>query len=291
MAYAKATLKNTIRAMVDDEPAVDAVANAAGTGTTVTVADGTQYAAGDILEHVTNGDQALVRSVSGNDLTVRRSHNGTTATSWSNGDLFYKNPEYADIEIDEAIQATVDDLWPFVYAVKTTTITPATPNPRIYEMPAAFMDFIAGVQDNTVGSVKKVYQYGVRGSLLPVGVRFNLPSAVASTGKALELPIVHVNGNTILVTYAALVTTTLSGSDYADFESGAFASMMAHGAVAWLLESKEIERVADDVDQGDTGVAPAARVRDAAYFRQRYEQLRRQVNLKLNVASPRAGRW
>jgi len=295
VAYSQATLIKRIRKEVDDEPwETTASGSITNSATTLAVPDGTQWVAGDRLEWDDGTDEvALVQGVSVNNLTpLKRGHNGTTAVAHATAVPLLKNPEFEYGEIAEAISSTIEGLWPFVWAVSTTDIT-AVAGKRFYEMPAAFLAFIAATQDATVTAGKFVLRrYGAKGSRLPVGVHFQVPAAIAASGKALELPTVYTTPSaTITVTYAGLVTDTVGTGSYTDIEAGLMATMMVHGAVAWLLESSEVERVKDDVDQGDVGVGPAARVRDASYFRSRFEQLRRQYNLKLEATAPRAGVW
>src|SRR4030042_1156562 len=104
MTYAKTSLIQDIRDVLNDEP-WETTSTTTGTGATVAVPDGTKGAAGDVLEWpdtgTVGGEQALVLSVSSNDLTTDRGFNGTTAEAHTSGDRVLKNPRSSTRKISE----------------------------------------------------------------------------------------------------------------------------------------------------------------------------------------------
>lgn len=287
MAYSQATLIQRIRNFIDDDSHEDVATNTPGTGTTLTVADAAQYAVGDVFESITNGDLARVKSVdSATQLTLRRNYAGTTAAAWALGEVFTVNPEFRRTEILEAISSTIDDLFPWVYAVDTATLTFAS-GQNYYSVPSTFLGLISLTQDLTVTAGQyRILDYGAKGSGAPVKIVQGLAAAISATGIGLWVPGVRVTPTTAgNLRYARLVTDTVSSGNYTDLDSR-LGSVVMYGACAWLLEGGEIDRVTDDVSSGDQSVGPAARVRDAGYFQGKYERKRYSYNLWLVRTAP-----
>jgi hypothetical protein len=294
MAIAQATLVKRVRRRLDDEPWETTITNsptASASSTTVGVPDGTQWTEGDIGEF-TDGERVRVVSVSSNNLTVKRGHDDTTITAHTTGDVILKEPEYAFVEIVEAIERTIDDLWPWVYVVSSTTLT-AVSSKRYYDLPTAFKALVSVTQDVTSTSGQyRLLEYGAKGSGYVVGVARGLPTTIATSGTALYMPDVRITPTTsIIVRYARLISSTASGGNYADLEDGLEADAVVTKAIVKLLEDREIQRVVDDVQQGDIGVQPNAVARDAAFFDQKGDQLLRQWRLRLDREAPLMGEW
>jgi hypothetical protein len=293
VALAQNTLVARIRAELDDEPWEDRLTAAytAGSGT-VTVAQPTQLAEGDILEFPDGTQLRVTATPSGNPVSVKGGHNDTTDTSQANGTWFLKNPTWSRVEITEAIARAIENLWPWVYLVKTTNITPQD-GKRYYALPADFRALIAVTQDVTVVAGKpRVLRYGVRGSGEPISIERQLPSTISSTGKALFVPTARTSyGTDLIVTYAALVTPTVAAGNYTDIDDGLMAACLVDGACWRLLEASDTQRTQDDVEQGDIGVAPGARLRDAAWYKEQYEDKRYRLALQLQEDAPLANTW
>ena len=94
-------------------------------------------AAGEIVIMTTDHPAA------GNDVTVRRGQNGTTAlASYATTDVFYKNPIFPRYRIERFISETVDnDLDPHVWNVGETTLS-YTVGDTTYEMPTDCYDVL-----------------------------------------------------------------------------------------------------------------------------------------------------
>lgn len=293
MALLKATLIKRIRRELDDEPweSTLTAAYTAASGT-MTAAAPTQLGEGGVVEFLDGTQLRVTATPSANPVSVKGGHNDTTDTSQSNGAVFLYNPEYAYHEIEEAVDRTIEDLWPWVWFVDTTSLV-AVSGQRIYSLPTNFREVISATQDLTASAGKfHVLRYGARGSGYPMKVERQLPTTIAASGMGLLLPVVRTTPTTaILVTYARAILTTITASAYADLEDGLVAAMMVRGACADLLEDHETERVADDVDQGDIGVNPGSRLRNAAWHRERFERLRERVNLRLLEENPTAAEW
>jgi len=98
---------NVYGAYPTDQPFVTILgaAIADGTTTTVTVADGTDWSQGDVVEIDETAEQLMVTSISTNDLTVLRGWNNTTAAAATDGGKIFKNPRFTIQQIDEGLDA------------------------------------------------------------------------------------------------------------------------------------------------------------------------------------------
>jgi len=108
-------------------------------------------AAGEIVIMTTDHPAA------GNDVTVRRAQNGTTAAaSYATTDVFYKNPVFPRYRIQRFINETVDnDLFPHVWMWGETSFS-YTVGDTTYEMPTDCGD-VAQVYQSDLNSDGKFY--------------------------------------------------------------------------------------------------------------------------------------
>src|SRR5436853_1093603 len=125
MAYAIASLIQSARHLLDDNPWTDALTNSpASGGTTYSVADTTLYDKGNVLE-TDDGDLAIVTALaSSTNLTVRRSVYGATAAAHTSGDTLTKDPVFRYVQIKEALTRVIDNLWPHIWKIGTYSVTP-----------------------------------------------------------------------------------------------------------------------------------------------------------------------
>lgn len=101
------------RLLEDNQTVTRLTATYASSGAvTVTVADGTLFAANSILENQTTGELMSVSSVSGNNLTILaegRAYRGSTAAAGAVGELIARDPRFSKDNIIEAINVALSN--------------------------------------------------------------------------------------------------------------------------------------------------------------------------------------
>lgn len=128
MATAASTLIQRSRRFLGDWPEIDALtASMASNATVVTVADGTIYSQGWLLQI---DQEALYVSANGagTSATVRRGVRGTTAASHASGATVLVRPHFIDLEYLDALNAAIGASFPLLYqkVIDETITTSAT---------------------------------------------------------------------------------------------------------------------------------------------------------------------
>ena len=290
MAFSQATLIRRIRDILGDTPRGDLNAADPTTGTTVTVADSTIYNNGDIIEFQDDGEQCFVRSNNGaTTMTVIRGYNGTTAaTSHATNVVILKNPTFGYIEIVNAIERGLHNLWPTVYRKYQVTIAAATlaaATDNYYDLDTTIEDLISVNQLSSDSLSLK--QYGGRGGSHPATIVRDVPTGLASSGVALYLPRVYNTGQNITVTGSARIDDTTSGGNYSHFSEGVEVDCIAYYAVSELVAAKDIMRVsASDVSMAEQTVGAGERSRIGEFWREKAERAKRRWEMDLRREIP-----
>ena len=205
----------TIGAMTDDvfdmvygiarieRPAEDTLVNAVS-GTTDVAWEMTTPALwkrGDYCEDQAAGEIVIMSTdhpSAGNDVTVRRGQNGTTALAAyaTTTAVFYKNPVFPRYRIERFINETVDnDLFPHVWMVGETTLS-FTVGDTTYEMPTDCGDVLQ-VYQSDLNSDGKFYPIDTQAwEYVPV-----VASAESTNLNFLRLRHVIDETGTVYVTY------------------------------------------------------------------------------------------
>lgn len=296
MTYAKATLVQQVRYVLQDTPAVDNItAGYTAAGTSLTVADATLYNKGDILEFVADGDTFLVDSGASTTITMKAAGlgwDGSTNANHANGAAFYIRPAYPYLKIVEAIDANILDLWPYAWKSVTDTITPVS-GQYYYDAATSTtsaMDLIDATQRTAASA--NIVRYGEWDTGYPITLERGLPTALATSTVGYYIPYFADYTNTVAVRVRAKLTNTVTSSNYVDVTAGKMVDTLVYGAASRLLENSEFPRISrNDVSMGDATVGPSARLRSAAYFYQRYTTLRDELKYELSVTIPRMPKW
>lgn len=295
MAYSQATLIQEVRDLLGESPwyvALSTTISSSAT-TTVVVPDGTEWAAGDILEFQDDGEQCYVRSIATNDLTVYRGFNGTTASSsHTSGGLLIKNPVFTYKRVKDEIERAITNTWPYAWKAVQDSITPAT-GTYWFDLASDAVDLVSvyqlfGSSSNMVGT------YGTAGSKKSVMLMRNLPAALVASGIGLRFPGgFYDSSNSVYVYYRAKLTTTTSNGSYSDLADGLLADHIAHAAAARLLATEDSPRVSDnDVTMGDATVQPGLRAQVASVVLERKAtELRNQYYDELMRTIPPMKKW
>jgi hypothetical protein len=229
-----------------------------GTTTTITVADGTNWAENDILEIDETDEQCLVRSVATNDLTVIRGWAGTTAAAAADAGIIYKNPRFTKQQITDSINAAVSSLemWG-IHDFGTGSIG--------YDDTVKYHELSESDIDEQYG-VLSVY-YVEANTLLPRPLPFrrayhNLSTAHASYSQGRGLVLgdwgTVTTGESVYYTYAKkLTSTTLSDAQ---------AELVVLGSSALVLGKAVIPRTQDPGARTDRTVQPGQEARDGRWF-------------------------
>jgi hypothetical protein len=226
--------------------------------TTVTVADGTDWAEGDVLEVEETGEQCMVRSVATNDLTVIRNWNNSGAATAADAGTVLKNPRFTQTQILDAINQSVGILEQWgIHGFGTGSIAYDAAQ-KYFELsetdiiePFGVLSLYA-VEDNTqiprALPFKRAY-FGV--STTPSEYTYGAGLIVLDWG-ALG------SGESAYYTYAKrLTTTTLSESQ---------AELVVLGAVASILGKGITPRTQDPGARTDRTVQPGQESRDGRWF-------------------------
>lgn len=301
MSYSKQTLVAEIRRLLNDNPSQDTCTEAmTTTETDLDVADGTQYAAGGIVEFQDDGEQCLIQSIASNTLTVVRNYGfsvGTTAgtgTTHSINTAILRDPIFPYKHVTDAVSASIAGLWPYVYKEVTDAITP-TPGTRWYNVSTAsiaMLELSSAIQATT--DVQPVpFYYGTNRGAYPIELRFNIPTAVAANGMAYYIPFHKNLTNAIQISGIGKVTDTETvAGTYDDFSAGVQADCISYYTVSRLIASTDISRTTqEDIGMGDKTVASGSRTRIASYWQDRALQERNKWKMELDVTLPRIKKW
>lgn len=269
-------LVRRVRMRLNDNPYEDKhtdVLTDVSTDTVMTVADGTKYTKGNIIEWEDYPfERALVDSVSTNDVTLHRAHDGTTISSHGANSRFLKGPTWSASLIVEAITRCIQaDLFPWVWGDTKTTISPNTTE-TWYELPADFIDPISIFQ--TYDSNNKFEVYGRKGGR-PFNFQHGVPAAISSTGVAASFPGgVRNTTDLVRVRYRRLVT--ISGAT-TTVEDGMMADCVVWGAITRMVADQDLTNMVDRTPKSRTG----ATIRSASWYRANFENARDITNAHL----------
>lgn len=281
------TFDNLYSARLQERPFVDlCTASFTSIGTTVTVSDGANWARGDILEPQTTGEQMFVAAVAGNDLTVRRGWNGTTATaSAGSDDAVNKNPRITIKQVDDAVTNILRELEGHgIHAWGTAGLT----------LVADQYDY--DISETDVIAVNSVHYLDDDGEIRPLPFSY-VNNIGAGTAQGHLLTLYQwgdkTNGDTVYYTYKQRldnVSKLLTRQE----------ELVVLGATLRLLGATMAPRTHDPGKHSDRTVQAGQGGRDARFYQTEFIMAARReaTNLKVeadrqphNVASSRASRW
>ncbi len=264
--------------------------------TTISVPDATIWDFGAVAEMQDDGEQMYVRSttVTTNVLTVIRGYNGTTATTThATNTIIRRDPFFTYKKIQDSIELIAQSLWPYCWKKVTATVTPVA-SQVWYDLAADAMALINVSQLNTSATPTAYYVYGSKGSRLPVGLKFNVPATLATSGTAIFFPrgFAKIGTDNVQVDYAAKITAgvTVTTNVYTDISDGILAECVAHGAASRLMYLSELPRVTQqDLGMADSSVTPGSRTRAARDMWAQYIFLRDMYHEELRRTMPILG--
>lgn len=254
-----------VRRLVQDEPWEDYLSSSYSIGgTQVSVVKPASWEEGDTMDFDDATFEQFRVKADGttNPLSIKFGHNGTTNANHASGATVLKNPTYGSDQISKAATHIIDTkLWPDVWVVAETTITP-NPTSVIYDLPADYEDFVAMSQV----SYSTIEDLDLMG---PVRELLNVPTAVSASNKALRIlgwPRMDVAATLF---YRTRVTVT----NLPD----AMETMVALGTASYL---KRTEMVSKD-DRPDQDDRPGRMYRSGRELERLFIEERRSIRSQL----------
>jgi hypothetical protein len=235
-----------VRRIVQDEPWEDFLtAGYTAAQTSVTVNSPTSWEEGDIMDFSSDPsgasppvyEQMRVKAdATVNPVSIKFAHNDTTNLNHANGIAMLKNPRYGSDQISRMVIHVINSqLWPDVFVVLNTTLTPSVVT-AIYDLPADYEDFVT-IAQMAAGNIEDIRYLNRVDELL------NVPTAISASNKALRIwgawPRLDVNGTLF---YRAKVTFTTMTAD--------MEPMIAYGTSIALLRA-EMQEKNDRSDEDD----------------------------------------
>lgn len=278
-------LVTRVRAMLDERPLVTSGTLTSAGDLIATMADGNDWHEGAIMEWQDNGEQCLVQSVSGNDVTVVRSWNGTTAQTHTSITA-YRDPAYTFQNVTAALTAAINRLWPHVWKTTDDTITPDTSDPiqTWYDLAADAYGIVSARQRYGVSDLK-VGTFGDGRLDHQIIFERNLPTGVAASGVGVRFPngFFHAT-NVVDIKYATPITGSSDIDDESDLN---VAECVVYGALARILGAKEINRVVQGEDQEvSRSVRVGGRLSAGAYYERLFQREKEIIRQKLRLQTP-----
>jgi hypothetical protein len=255
-------------------PFRDALKSGITSGTTVFgVTNEDDWDAGDILVFQDNGEECVVVSVTSdntNQITVRRGAYGTIPTSHPAASEFEKNPRFTIREIDDAIEVTIQDLWPQVFKLATGSFTFS---PNTYWYPISDSDCLEVLtlyyEDPTYVSPRPLNSWFFRREL--DAAEFVEPQGIfLPSGQGIN------DGQTVFYTYKKRI------SDPSELLTRQ-ERIVILGAVAHLLAAEDVARSYDPGRMTDRTVQPGQNIRDSVWYLRTYALAKRQEELLLKT--------
>jgi len=285
VALAKATVVARVQRLLNDRP-WETTSTTATTSATVAVPDGTQWDTGDILEWTYSatgqGEQAYVRSVSGNNLATLRGYGSVAAAAHTSGDRVIKNPTFKYDDVIESIDETLNGLWPNAWKAVQQAVTPSASARWIDSGLSAaeqdaVVDFSSAVQ---VYNTDNIGLYGPH-QRRRIAIRRNMPTGTWSSGFAVRFPDGFYDPTaSVTVTFRGKITDTITGSNYEDLDA---AHSLAE-AVVWLAAARLIMRK-EATHEDDNSHLTAAQ--DGAFFEAKGREHLMRYRQQLMIEVPR----
>lgn len=260
-----------VRRMVQDEPFQDQLSAAyTVAATTVSVDNPTAWEFGDVMDFPTlsSGSYEQMRvfeqNITANPIDVQIGHNDTTNVAHADNAIVLKSPRYGTDQIVKAITHVVDTrLWPELFAVTSTNITPAPTTTVLYDVPSGFLDVVSyryGLQQVASGSIEDLVYTGYE--------IVTVPTSIASTNQALRVTSwARIDADATFWYRAKLTTSNMLAADE---------PIIAYAVAAQLL-ADEIHEKSDRFDEDDRVGRMLRSLRDE-----------RQRELKIKLRSRRA---
>jgi hypothetical protein len=285
MAVSTADLIPRVRDLLGDRPWQTTGTAADASTTSVTVPDGTRWAAGNVGEFQDNGEQVLVSSVAGNTLTVVRGYAGTTAQAHSSIALV-RDPTYTYRQVLQALTWAVQNLWPYAWKTETISITPDATKDW-YDASTTAIDVVR-VSQRYGSSNQYLGIFGSEGSGKPVEFARNLPTALVASGSGFRFPRGFFHGsNAVTAVMRARITGTADIPD----GSPSVADAVVLGACYRVVLGTQTQRTGTEV-RADVldGVQGSDRARTALLWKQEWQQALLRVRAECAALYPPAGK-
>lgn len=213
-----------------------------------------------------------------------RGAEGTTPAAHSVNALVTADPRFPRARIKEAINDTIQALYPALVVFATTSITNVS---VVYEygMPADALDVWA-VSDQTIGPSQVWMQ--------AMNLRFN-PTANTTafpTGKSIQLFDPVTPGRTMFVKYTKAPSPLVNGSDDFTAVSGLpdrCADLVTYGALARLLpayEAARLQQTAVESTERAALVPPGSALKGAQFYLGMYQQRLQEERLRMFEENP-----
>ena len=190
MAISSSALVQRVRDVLEDRAFQDS-STTTGTGTTIAVPDGTLYSVGAVVEWQTGTvgyEQMYVDDIAGNNLTVIRGYNGTTAETHTSGDAVVVNPNFTGRNIQQSITQILNESYPQAWTPGTVNLT-WTGTTKWYNLNTLTLGIVSVTQikNTTVvdyGRFRDKYQ----GDGLSYIVQRDLPTGVVASTTGIYFP-------------------------------------------------------------------------------------------------------
>jgi hypothetical protein len=222
--------------------------SAASSSSVVAVTDGTDWEEGAVGEFQDDGEQFKVISVSVNNLTCFRGHAGTTGAVHAASSTIVRDPKFSYRQVNQALTSALSRLWPYVYKVTSTPITPTTTT-YWYNLATTDIELLGARQEYGTTSIA-VGEFHTH-SMRPTNKKFirferELPATAAASGVGVYFPdgFYHAT-NTVKVRTKSILTGT---SDIEDSNLLPVADALIIGALPRLLIDVQMKRLVQGVN-------------------------------------------
>lgn len=270
--------------------------------TSITVANGNDWEAGDVLENALNGDMYLVASVAADVLTVQDDYGGTTsAASVGTDDMVRKNPRFSTKQVDDAIKEALNSMESWgIHNFGTGSITLAA-GQYYFELSDGDISEVYGVLGCYYPATN-----GEQPEFLPFRYNIQLSTSPAEWSTAYGVTLLSKGDRaatgTVYYTYAQSYEFDTDLSTTVAKLMAQHEEMVVVGATARVLGHGILPSTQDPGAFTDRTVQPGQLTRDGRWFQgdffikaraeaARLAVLRQRVTAGANARVKRASRW
>lgn len=287
-AVSLATLVTRVQQHLMDNPQSDTCTLSNASTTVMVVGDYTKYGAGDLVQisewSSTNNELVRVEATptTNTSVTVTRGVYGSTAATASAGTVTFVAPNYPKVQIERAVTEVVDELWPWSYQLKATTITPVS-GTAFYTAPDDFVSFVdRGIVQKTTSANTSFVQYNETDTHRPVSI-VDVPESQDAHNRQFWIPNINNTTNDIYMIYAAYHAVSGTTTSITD---GIQAGCVTYGAIAKLLGGQSGQLSTQILDQ-----SPPDPLRPAAWYLEEHLRLKQIIRLQQRRERELVSEW